>query len=722
MWTSSPGASDIRQAADQLAARLPTLLAPLARIAFNYAWSWLPDGDALFKAVDAHRWQLCQRNPVRLLQEAQTAALERAAADPALRQRALALEERIVGLPPPVAFGEITPERPVAFLCAEYGVHQSLPIYSGGLGVLAGDMLKAASCLRFPMVGVGLMYRQGYFRQRIDVSGWQHEYWVETDPERLPAALVTRDGSEPLTITVPLRGREVVAQIWRVDVGRTPLYLLDADRAENPLVDRWITSRLYVGDRETRLAQYGLLGLGGIRALRAMGVTPSVIHLNEGHAVLAPYELAAAEVEAGRSLADALAAARRVTVFTTHTPVPAGNEVYPPDEIRRAFPDLAARLGTDWETLHRLGRVNPDDRGEPIGMTQSGLRISRTANGVSRRHGATARAMWRAMFPERPVDQVPIGHVTNGVHLETWMAGPMRALLDRYLGDGWIHRATAPETWSRLDLVPDEELWAVRRTLRGQLVGYVRERATADRLARGETPAYVQLASRAFDPDVLTVGFARRLATYKRLHLLTYDLPRMLRLLAADPPLQLLLSGKAHPMDEGAKNIVQSLFRSRGAPHVGERVAYLHDYDMDLAACLVAGCDVWLNLPRPPYEASGTSGMKAALNGGINLSVLDGWWAEAYDGTNGWAIEGAVDDDEEAQGRRHAEALLTLLEQEVIPRFHTRDAAGIPRAWVAMMRASIRTAGMRFSAQRMLEDYVARVYLTEAGSGAGPSA
>ncbi len=711
VWTGTPGSSDIRQAADQLAARLPTLLAPLARIAFNYAWSWLPDGDAVFQAVDSHRWRLCQRNPVRLLQEAQMAALERAAADRTLRRRALALEERIFGQPKPQPVGFVTPERPVAFLCAEYGIHQSLPIYSGGLGVLAGDMLKAASCRGFPMVGVGLMYRQGYFRQRIDVSGWQHEYWVETDPERLPAALVTRDGSEPLTITVPLRGRQVVAQIWRVDVGRTPLYLLDADRADNLLIDRWITARLYVGDRDTRLAQYGLLGLGGIRALRAMGIVPSVIHLNEGHAVLAPYEVAAAEVEAGRSLEEALAAARRLTVFTTHTPVPAGNEVYPAEDIRRAFPDLASRLGVDWETLHRLGRINPDDRGEPIGMTQSGLRISRKANGVSRRHGATARAMWQAMFPGRSVDEVPIDHVTNGVHLETWMAEPMRTLLDRYLGEEWVHRATDPATWARLERVPDEELWAVRRTLRARLVEYVRERATADRLARGEAPDYVQLASRAFDPDTLTVGFARRLATYKRLHLLTYDLPRMLRLLAVDPPLQLLLSGKAHPMDDGAKSIVQALFRSRGAPHVGERVAYLHDYDMDLAACLVAGCDVWLNLPRPPYEASGTSGMKAALNGALNLSVLDGWWAEAYDGTNGWAIEGAVDEDEEAQSRRHAEALLTLIENEIMPRFYTRDRAGIPRSWVAMMRASLRTAGLYFSAQRMLDDYASRIYL-----------
>ncbi len=720
VWTNTPGAADLRQAADQLAARLPTLLAPMARIAFNYAWSWMQDGDELFEAIDPHRWRLCQRNPVRLLQETPTASLDRAAADPELRRRARSLEERLLSASPVAAVGTVTPEHPVAFLCAEYGIHPSLPIYSGGLGVLAGDMLKAASSTGFPMVGVGLMYRYGYFRQRIDVSGWQHEYWVETDPERLPAALVTADGIDPLTITVPIRGRDVVAQIWRVDVGRIPLYLLDADRGENAMIDRWITGRLYVGDRETRLAQYTLLGLGAIRALRAMGIAPSVVHLNEGHAVLAPLELAAEAVAAGTPFAAALERARARTVFTTHTPVPAGNEAYAPEEIRHVATGLPALLHTDWETLHRLGRVNQDDAGEALGLTQSGLRLARAANGVSRRHGATAREMWRGMYPGRAVDAVPIGHVTNGVHVQTWMATPMRDLLDRYLVDGWTKRLAEPGTWARLDAIPDAELWAVRRALRARLVAYARERATADRLARGEAPDYVGMASRAFDPDVLTVGFARRLATYKRLHIVTYDLQRTLHLLAAERPLQLLLAGKAHPMDDTAKSIVKLLFDARRLPNVGERVAYLHDYDMELARYLVAGCDVWVNLPRPPFEASGTSGMKAALNGGLNLSVLDGWWAEAYEGTNGWAIDGDVDADEHAQDQRHAATLLRLLEEEIVPRFYERDGEGVPRAWLAMVRASIRTGGMRFSAQRMLADYTSSVYLADGPSGATP--
>jgi starch phosphorylase len=708
---TTPGAPDLRGAADQLAARLPALLAPLARLAFNYAWAWTSDGEELFASVDRHRWQLCQQNPVRLLQETPTFALERAAADREIQRRARALEERLLMPSPPLPSGRVTEDRPVAFFCAEYGVHQSLPIYAGGLGVLAGDILKAASDRGFPLVALGLMYRQGYFRQRIDVSGWQHEYWIDTDPQRLPAALVTRDGFDPLTVSVPIRGRTVVVQIWRIDVGRVPLYLLDADRPENGIADRWITARLYVGDRETRLAQYALLGMGGMQALRAMGITPSVIHLNEGHACMAALELAAAEIEAGRSFDEALASARRRTVFTTHTPIAAGNEADSVEDVRYVFAALPERLHTDWETILRLGRTDPDNSSERVGMTQISLRVSRAANAVSRRHGTTARAMWQPIFPGRSPDQVPIGHVTNGVHVLTWMAPTMRALLDRHLGADWAAHVTDASTWTKLDGVPDAELWEVRRGLRAHLIERVRERATADRLARGERSGYVELASRAFDPDRLTIGFARRLAAYKRLHLLMLDLPRSLRLLTGEHPLQILLAGKAHPQDDGAKRIVQILFDAKGAPHVGERIAYLHDYDMELARDLVAGCDVWLNLPRSPFEASGTSGMKAALNGALNLSVLDGWWAEAFDGTNGWAISGDVDPDEDAQDRRDSGALLDALENTVVPLFYARDADGVPRAWVKMIKESLRTVGLRFSAQRMLAEYITRMYL-----------
>jgi starch phosphorylase len=701
-----PGGEDLRRAGDQLAARLPSALAPFARLAYNYRWCWMRGGDELFAAVDPDRWEISGHNPVRLLQEASTSSLERAAVDPALCRRAYSLEECV--------FAEALTPRPaapsVAFVCAEYGVHASLPIYAGGLGVLAGDLLKAASDRGLALVAVGLLYREGYFRQRIDVSGWQHEYWVETDPHRLPAALVTRDGVEPLLVRVPIRGREVSVQIWRVDVGRVPLYLLDADRPENAVVDRWITARLYVGDRETRIAQYALLGIGGVRALRAMGIEPGVLHLNEGHAALAALELAAAEVEAGSSFGRALAAARRRTVFTTHTCVPAGNETYDPAELRRALPGLPERLGTDWEALLALARVHPREASERPGMTALALRLARSANGVSRRHGEVARALWRPLFRRKTDDKVPIGSITNGVHVDTWMAAPMRELLDRELGPGFETRADDPAQAEAVEGLPDAALWAVRRRLREALVEHVRVRATRDRLARGEPLAYAELAAQAFDPDRLTIGFARRLATYKRLALVARDLPRALALLAGERPVQILLAGKAHPQDDEAKAVVQRLFAAKGAPAVGERIAYLHDYDMELARHLVAGCDVWVNLPRPPLEASGTSGMKAALNGCIHLSVLDGWWAEAFDGGNGWAIAGDPQADPESQDARDAAALLDLFEREVVPLFHDRDREGLPRGWLRRVKASLRTALVGFGADRMLRDYVERAY------------
>ena len=712
MSANLSGAEDLRRAADQLAARLPYSLAPLARIAYNYRWSWLAAGEQLFAGVDPDRWEMCGRNPVRLLQEAPMAALWRAATNAELCRRAYAAEEVVSAeLRAASADVGIPPERPVAFFCAEYGVHASLPIYAGGLGVLAGDLLKAASDLGLPMVAIGIFYRQGYFRQRIDTSGWQHEYWIDVDRERLPAALVTSDGLTPLTIQVPIRGRDVIAQIWRVDVGRVPLFLLDTDRPGNDRVDRWITGRLYVGDRDTRLAQYALLGLGGVRALRALGIDPSVVHLNEGHASLAALELAAAEVAAGRPFADVFAGVRQRIVFTTHTPVAAGNDTYTPDELVRIHRGMDQRLGTDWNTLFRLARVHPDNAAEPLGVTAFGLRVSRSANGVSERHGQVARGMWRELFGAPTDQQVPITHVTNGVHLATWLAPAMRELLDQYLGADWLARARDPATWAGIDAIPDEALWAIRCALRARMVEYARERATIDRLARGEGPEYVELAARAFDPDRLTIGFARRLATYKRLHLLNRNLPRALKLLAAEHrAIQIILAGKAHPADDAAKRVVQVIFEAKGAPYVGERIAYLHDYDMEIARHLVAGCDVWLNLPRPPLEASGTSGMKSAINGGLHLSILDGWWVEGYDGQNGWGIASGAGGDSDAIDERDANAVLDLIEHDIVPRFYERDANGIPRAWLQMVKAAIKSAGLRFGAQRMLADYVERIY------------
>ena len=701
---------DLDRAASALATRLPEPLAVLARLAYNYRWSWLPGGPELFASVDPDRWRRSLHNPVRLLQEAPVAALERAAGDPALLERAAAVEAAIqddLGRPPA---GPVDPGHPVAFFCAEYAVHSSLPIYSGGLGALAGDILKEASDRALPLVAVGLLYRQGYFRQRIDASGWQHEYWVDTDPDRVPAALVTRDDGEPLTVTVPIGDREVTAQLWRVDVGRVPLFLLDAERPENDQSTRWITGRLYTSDPDMRLAQYALLGAGGVRALEAMGIEPGLIHLNEGHAALASLELARIEADRGAPWDQAVETAASRTVFTTHTPVPAGNDAYPADQAAAMLHGLAAAAHVEPETLVRMGRSHPDELAEPFGVTQFALRASRAANAVSRRHGEVARDMWHHLWQDRPVEDVPIGHVTNGVHVPSWVGTPMRDLLDCHLAPGWMERAGDPATWQGVDAIPDAELWAVRSAQRARLVHYARERSIGDRLGRAESRDYAEAAARGFDPDALTIGFARRVATYKRLHLLLQDRDRVLRLLGDGRRVQLLLAGKAHPRDDDAKRLVQGLFSAKDAREFGEHVVYLDDYDLASAAELVRGCDVWVNLPRPPLEASGTSGMKSAVNGGLHFSVLDGWWAEAYDGTNGWALSGDVDHDHWAQDARHGAELYRLLEEEILPAFYERDEDGIPQAWLARVRASLKTCGPQFAAGRMLADYEERMY------------
>lgn len=705
---SRDGVDDIVRAAEDLAQRLPQPLSPLATLAFNYAWTWSPGGSDLFRSIDPARFGRTRQNPVRLLQEVPAATLARLAQDREFVERAETLAAGLrTELDRPADLERSSGDGPVAFFCAEFGVHSSLPIYAGGLGVLAGDLLKEASDRALPMVGVGLMYTQGYFHQRLDRHGWQHEYWVETDAERLPAALVTREDGTPLTITVPIRGRDVLVQVWRVDVGRVPLFLLDTELPGNGIIERWITARLYIGDRSTRLSQYALLGVGGVRALRAMGIEPSVIHLNEGHAAFAPLALAGDEVAAGHDPQEALAAARERTVFTTHTPVPAGNETFEAKEVLETLGDLARSLDPD--TIVGLGRSGPDDL-NGIGMTTLGLRLSRSANGVSRRHGEVARRMWRPLFGGAAEEEVPIEHITNGVHLPSWMAPPMRELLDRHLGNGWERRAPDAAVWEAAERIPDEEVWAVRNEMRSDLVDYLRRKTALDLLGRGAAEDDVREAFEEFDPHALTVGFARRVATYKRLYLLTYDSDRALRILMGPPPVQLFLAGKAHPRDEEAKGVLQNLFGLGRTARVASRVAYLEDYDIAMAARLVGGCDVWVNLPRRPLEASGTSGMKAALNGGLNLSVLDGWWAEAYDGVNGWAVDGSESQDPSEQDGADSTAFYDLLEREVLPLFYDRDETGIPRGWVRRVKTSLRTAGSTFTTARTLGEYVERVY------------
>ncbi|MDO9195200.1 alpha-glucan family phosphorylase [Rhodoferax sp.] len=705
------GDHDIERAVVELEALLPEPLRPLARIAYDYRWSWSADGAAMFESIDPDRWARTGHNPRRLLTETHPSMLERAAADAGfvgwVNRVATELDADRAR---PWQGGDLSAEHPVAFCCSEFGVHGSLPIYSGGLGVLAGDILKEASDLALPMVGVGLMYRTGYFHQRIDVTGYQYEYWLDADPERLPCVKVTGADGRPVTVTVPVDDESVAVHIWRVDVGRVPLYLLDTDLPQNSQVGRWITSRLYESNRAIRLAQYAVLGVGGVRALRALGIEPAVYHLNEGHPVLGVFELLLqAQAQAGCDADDAWRRVREQVVFTTHTPVPAGNETYQRTEVLAMLGRIADLVG-DREQWLSMGRMDPTNPDQPMSMTVLALRASRHANAVSQRHGHVARAMWQPLFPGRVVEDVPITHVTNGVHVPTWLHGPMRDLLDRHLGHGWLSRADDPATWEPVRDIPAPELWAARCAARAQLVDMITRRATSDRLRRGDPLDYAEAPSSGFDPDRLTIGFARRLATYKRLHLVALLPERALGLIGGVQPVQFVFAGKAHPDDTDAKEVVRQVFALKRAPSVAGRAAFLEDYDIPLAGHLVAGCDVWVNVPRPPNEASGTSGMKSCLGGGLQLSVLDGWWAEAWDGTNGWAINGDVDMDAQAQDQRDARTMFDLLERVVVPMFHERDADGVPQRWVAMMRRSLLTNGPRFSATRMVREYADRVY------------
>ena len=705
------GARDLARAASALADRLPERLRPLARIAYNYRWSWTSFGEELFRSLDALRYERTRGNPVRLLTQLPLPGLHEAAKDDRIVEMAHAIEDvtdtELAATS--LSRGDVTAEAPVAFVCAEFGVHRSLPIYSGGLGVLAGDIVKGASDARIPMVGIGLLYSKGNFHQRLDPTGWQHDYWTDVEPDLLPAALVTGPSGQPLVIEVPIRGREIRVQVWRVQVGRVPLYLMDANRDDNSIADRWITARLYVGDRTVRLEQYALLGVGGMRLLRALGIEPSRVHINEGHGAFAPLELASEEAAGGVDFDVALEHARAKTIFTTHTPVAAGNEAYDTPLMLDVLGGLV-----DPEHLRALGSAGDQDS---IGMTSLALRVSGTANAVSELHGQVARSMWRPLFDVASEDDVPIGHVTNGVHVPTWMARPMRELFHRYLGEGWVQRAADPETWAAIEDIPEGDLWATRRQLRGELCDYVREADAAARLGRYEDATAVEAAQGAFDPERLTLGFARRVATYKRLHLLFRDPARLEALLGTEDTVQIVIAGKAHPRDAEAKERLAELIRLPLPPDVAPRISFLEDYDMGVAARLVAGCDVWMNLPRTPMEASGTSGMKAALNGGLNLSVLDGWWAEGFDGANGWSIgDGTRWDDEAAQDDRDAAELFDKIERELLPTFHDREG-GVPQAWVARVKRSLMTIGPAFGADRMVRDYLETVY-----APAGPPA
>ncbi|GAC1385741.1 MAG: alpha-glucan family phosphorylase [Herpetosiphon sp.] len=697
---------------------IPRRISRLHELAYNLWWSWHPEAQQLYMDLDPDLWQRVGHNPVRQLAEVDPARLNRLAADTAFVNRydaILADFDRYIDPGCPTWFrtahGNVQGKN-IAYFSAEFGIHESLPIYSGGLGVLAGDHIKEASDLGLPFVGVGFLYPQGYFTQRITRDGTQEAFYEKVEFSDIPAtAAVGPDGKEVL-IDVDLPGRRVYAKVWKFQVGRIPLYLLDTDVPGNAPADRELSARLYGGDQTLRIAQEIMLGIGGLRALRALGVPVDVIHLNDSHPVFAVLERVRELVAEGLPWLSAREIVRASTVFTTHTPVPAGNEVFNYDLIDTYFSNYWAGLGLSRDQFHDLARQQ-QPWGSAFSMTVLALRFSAMHNGVSKLHGAVARRMWQFLYPGVTENDVPIIHITNGVHTGTWLAPELRQLYNRYLPADWEEEVDAPGSWAAVDDIPDAELWAAHQHRKRRMIDYARQVVRAHRLRLGEGPASIAAVDELLDPNAVTIGFARRFATYKRATLIMRDMERLIRLLGSpERPVQIIYAGKAHPADEPGKSLIQAVYNaSRTAECVG-RIVFLENYDMSMSRHLVSGCDVWLNNPIRPHEASGTSGEKASLNGLPNCSILDGWWAEGYEPGNGWAIgEEREYQDIETQNVADAEALYAVLEQDVVPTFFDRGTDGIPHRWVAIMKAAIRSCAPRFSMRRQVKDYTNCLYI-----------
>ena len=692
-------------------------------LARNLWWGWDQESVTLFLDLDPVRWRQLNHNPIALLSEIPLAGIERRARELVLHGRInYAYRRQQEYLQADHAWGAahagVLRPRPVAYFSAEFGLHESIPIYSGGLGVLAGDHIKSASDLDIPLVGIGLFYGQGYFLQRLDRDGWQQEEYLQTDVNQQPMEPAIGTNGEPVMVQIDTPGSSFRAKVWRMKVGRCDLLLLDSNVDGNTPEDRELTSNLYGGDARTRIRHELLLGVGGFRALKAMGITPGVLHMNEGHSAFAVLEAIRSRMEdEGLSFNQAVPRVSRQIVFTTHTPVPAGHDRFNFELIEEHLGSLREKLGLSHESLMALGRENPGNPQEEFCMTVLALKLARRANAVSALHGEVSRAMWTGLYPGKPEDAVPIGHITNGVHVPTWLAPQMFRLYDRHLGNGWYQHGAEARIWEGIEDVDDGELWETHLSLKARLLEFVRRRAVEQAERRGESSESIRRIGRVLSPDALTVGFARRFATYKRANLILADI-EMLASMVNDPkrPLQFVFAGKAHPHDEPGKRVLQLIAELMRNPQFADKFVFVEDYDINVGRHFVQGVDVWLNNPRRPLEASGTSGMKVVLNGGLNLSVLDGWWAEAYDGLNGFAIgSGRTHSNMDVHDTRDGEDLYRTLREEVIPLYYQRDRDGLPRGWIKRMKRTIRTLGWRFNADRMVMDYTLKCYVPAAG-------
>ncbi|HMA33120.1 MAG TPA: alpha-glucan family phosphorylase [Chloroflexia bacterium] len=691
---------------------IPGRLSRLLELAYNLWWAWQPEARHLFQDLDPVLWDLVYHNPVKFLREVRQERLETMALDAAYLARLDASLAAFDAYMKPTetwfSTHHIGDEKTIAYFSAEFGLHECLPIYSGGLGILSGDHAKEASDMGLPFVCVGFIYPQGYFRQALDPNGWQEAYYEKLNFADVPALPAMTPEGQEVVVSVDLPGRTIYAKAYQLQVGRVPLFLMDTDIHPNAPADRNLSARLYGGDHEMRVAQEIVLGIGGVRVLRAMGIRPTIFHMNEGHSAFLVLELVREKMATGLSFPAALQQVAAGGVFTTHTPVPAGNDAFAFELMDKYFDRYWPQLGLSRDEFMGLARQD-NSWGPTFSMTVLGLAGSHRHNGVSQLHGAVSRNMWHWLWPDKKAEEVPITAITNGVHTGTWLATKLARWYTEYLGPAWYDRLDDPATWAPLRDAPAAALWAIHTELKHDLVAFARRRAEARFARLQEAPAVWPI----LNPDALTLGFARRFATYKRATMIFSDRDRLKALLNnPERPVQIIFAGKAHPADNPGKQLIQQIYWLAKEPGFNGKILFLEEYDMNVARYLVHGADVWLNTPRRPYEASGTSGEKAALNGLPNLSVLDGWWAEGYNGKNGWAVgEGKEFDNPDDQDWHDAQSLYQALEQGVVPLFYDRDAAGVPQGWVAMMKEAIISLAPVFSTRRMLKDYAEQLYI-----------